>query len=66
MSVLPEEEYGAAHSPHGAAAIVSLLKRPRPMVEEMGWKMAHQQRIRYVLRRQFGACTNHSLQARRS
>lgn len=57
MLALPEEEYGIAHSPYGAAAIVSLLKRPKPAVDEISWKIAHQRRIRYVLRRQFGAST---------
>jgi penicillin-binding protein 1A len=52
ISALSAEEYGAAHSPHGAAAIVSLLKRPKPAFDEIDWKIAHQRRIKYVLKRQ--------------
>lgn len=49
--VLPGE-FGGANSPVGAAAIVSLLKRPRPMSGHAHWKNAHRDRIGYVLSRQ--------------
>lgn len=46
-------EFNSSKARHGAA-IVSLLKRPRPAIESENWKSKHQKRIEYVLERQSG------------
>lgn len=61
-SVLPAEEYGESHTFQGAAAIVALLKRPRPISGHARWKSAHSNRVKYIIRRQSLSNTNDSLQ----
>ncbi len=63
IEVILPGEFGEASSPFGAAAIVSLLKRPRPVSEHAHWRDAHRNRVNYIVSRQFMACANNSLQA---
>lgn len=59
-AILPGE-FGSAKEPLGAAAVVALLKRPRPKHQSALWLDAHRNRVYYVVRRQAMAFANNSL-----
>lgn len=51
-SIFPTEEYGSSNAFRGAAAVIALLKRPRPRLENARWKSVHSSRVEYIIGRQ--------------
>lgn len=61
-SLIVSEGYGDSRSFLGAAAIVALLKRPRSKLRHTRWRLAHSNRVNYIVRRQSLTSSNEALQ----
>lgn len=64
VSALWLVKHESATETYRAAAVIAMLKRPRPIGCSVKWEIALQNRADYIVNRHFEVCANHSLQAR--